>query len=216
MIRLNTPVNYHGYDYATVLIGEQCWFAENLRTELYQNGDLISTEINLNDWINLSSGAQTSYSNDESLAQSHGLLYNWHAVMDSRKICPSGWHEPSNGEWQDLEANLGLDVSIIEMEGWRGNVGFQLKNSGTSEMPWNGSNEVSFNGTPSGFRQLSGGSNGFVGLGSRGEYWTTSNAVSDASNKISRSLDTNQEALGMSPNAPNCGFSVRCLKDTEE
>ncbi len=26
------PMNYHGYDYATVLIGEQCWFAENLRS----------------------------------------------------------------------------------------------------------------------------------------------------------------------------------------
>ena len=23
------PMNYHGYDYATVQIGEQCWFAEN-------------------------------------------------------------------------------------------------------------------------------------------------------------------------------------------
>ena len=27
------PVSYQGYDYATVLIGEQCWFAENLRSE---------------------------------------------------------------------------------------------------------------------------------------------------------------------------------------
>ncbi len=26
------PVSYHGYDYATVQIGEQCWFAENLRS----------------------------------------------------------------------------------------------------------------------------------------------------------------------------------------
>ena len=32
------PMNYHGYDYATVQIGEQCWFAENLRTELYRTG----------------------------------------------------------------------------------------------------------------------------------------------------------------------------------
>ena len=30
------PMNYHGYDYATVQIGDQCWFAENLRTELYR------------------------------------------------------------------------------------------------------------------------------------------------------------------------------------
>ena len=35
------PVSYHGYDYTTVQIGEQCWFAENLRTEHYANGDAI-------------------------------------------------------------------------------------------------------------------------------------------------------------------------------
>ncbi len=35
------PMNYHGYDYATVQIGDQCWFAENLRTEHYANGDAI-------------------------------------------------------------------------------------------------------------------------------------------------------------------------------
>ena len=35
------PMNYHGYDYATVQIGEQCWFAENLRNEHYANGDAI-------------------------------------------------------------------------------------------------------------------------------------------------------------------------------
>ena len=26
-------LEYQGYDYATVLVGEQCWFAENLRVE---------------------------------------------------------------------------------------------------------------------------------------------------------------------------------------
>ena len=28
------PVSYQGYNYATVQIGEHCWFAENLRNEL--------------------------------------------------------------------------------------------------------------------------------------------------------------------------------------
>ena len=43
------PVSYQGYDYATVLIGDQCWFAENLRNENYQNGDAIPTNLR-SDW----------------------------------------------------------------------------------------------------------------------------------------------------------------------
>ena len=35
------PLEYQGYDYATVQIGEQCWFGENLRNENYNNGDAI-------------------------------------------------------------------------------------------------------------------------------------------------------------------------------
>ena len=36
-----SPVSYQGYDYATVQIGTQCWFAENLRNDVYLNGDDI-------------------------------------------------------------------------------------------------------------------------------------------------------------------------------
>ena len=33
------PVDFYGYTYDVVAIGEQCWFAENLRTTQYSNGD---------------------------------------------------------------------------------------------------------------------------------------------------------------------------------
>ena len=39
------PLTYWDYDYATVLIGDQCWFSENLRNLLYSNGDLIDTSF---------------------------------------------------------------------------------------------------------------------------------------------------------------------------
>ena len=45
-------MNYHGYDYATVQIGEQCWFAENLRNEHYANGDAIPGELSNSEWEN--------------------------------------------------------------------------------------------------------------------------------------------------------------------
>jgi type IV pilus assembly protein PilA len=34
-------VDYGGYSYSTVNIGEQCWFAENLKTTQYSNGEEI-------------------------------------------------------------------------------------------------------------------------------------------------------------------------------
>jgi len=35
-------------------------------------------------------------------ANTYGLLYNWYAVSDSRKICPEGWRVPDNNDWSEL------------------------------------------------------------------------------------------------------------------
>lgn len=35
-------------------------------------------------------------------ANTYGLLYNWYAVSDSRKICPEGWRVPDNNDWNEL------------------------------------------------------------------------------------------------------------------
>ena len=40
----------------------------------------------------------------------YGVLYNWPAVM-TEGICPSGWHIPSDGEWQLMEMFLGMSES---------------------------------------------------------------------------------------------------------
>lgn len=37
----------------------------------------------------------------------YGRLYNWYAVDDSRGLCPSGWHVPTDGEWPVLTDFLG-------------------------------------------------------------------------------------------------------------
>ena len=51
------PLEYQGYDYETVQIGEQCWFAENLRAEDYRNGDVIPAVLNDEEWSSTTSGA---------------------------------------------------------------------------------------------------------------------------------------------------------------
>ena len=54
------PLGYQGYDYATVLIGDQCWFAENLRSENYENGDAI-LQASGSEWSDDNSGAVAVY-----------------------------------------------------------------------------------------------------------------------------------------------------------
>ena len=116
------PVSYQGYDYATVLIGEQCWFAENLRNEHYANGDAIPSGLSDSEWSSTASGATAVYGEDagcnnyspdidacdpsQSLSE-YGRLYNWYAVDDARGLCPSGWHVPTDGEWTAMTDFLG-------------------------------------------------------------------------------------------------------------
>ena len=53
------PVEYQGYDYQTVLIGNQCWFAENLRSQNYRNGDPIEGGLNQEEWGSTQTGAMS-------------------------------------------------------------------------------------------------------------------------------------------------------------
>ena len=81
------PLEYQGYDYETVQIGEQCWFAENLRAENYRNGDAIPYGLDADAWATTMEGARAIFDNDPSWLGSYGQLYNLYAVMDVRGIC---------------------------------------------------------------------------------------------------------------------------------
>ena len=90
-------LEYQGYDYATVLIGEQCWFSENLQVRT-TNGDAIPSDLSVNEWAATTWGATTVYGESSSNLESYGHLYNWFAVEDGRGLCPSGWHIPTDGD----------------------------------------------------------------------------------------------------------------------
>ena len=117
-------VTYQGHDYDIVAIGEQCWFAENLQAESYRNGDEIPYCANSCQWGNSEEGARSGYGDTypttgapcgEGLGSSgycfaptadvvalFGHLYNWHAVVDERELCPSGWTVPSTVDFENL------------------------------------------------------------------------------------------------------------------
>ena len=210
------PVNYHGDDYATVQIGEQCWFAENLRTELYQNGDSIPGELSNSDWSNTTAGAQAIPNNDASNVTDYGRLYNWYAVDDERGLCPTGWHLPTDGEWMTLEMELGMTEAQANSTGSRGtDQGTQMKSSPGDNPSWNGTNTSGFSGLPSGLRSNDGifiagplSANFWNG---HGFFWSTS--VIDVEDAINRLLYYTDTEVYRQQRNQHEGLSVRCLKD---
>lgn len=94
-----------GKRYRVVMLGEQTWMAENLRFDLGQS------QMNKRDW-----GEPKSYVYESSLSNSEGseFFYNWRAA---RLVCPSGWHLPSELDFEVLlktvssgDKNLGYTV----------------------------------------------------------------------------------------------------------
>ena len=189
------PLEYQGYDYETVQIGEQCWFAENLRAENYRNGDLIPNDLNNNQWVEATEGALSVYGDEALNVSLYGRLYNWYAATDDRALCPSGWHVPADSEWTALTNGLGGD-SIA---------GEKIK----SIDGWNGTNSSGFSGLPGGNRRDSDGNFYFI---EHNAFWWSTTTVNDKS--VDRSLG-NHTAVIRSESSQQYGHSIRCIKDSE-
>lgn len=196
-------------------IGNQCWFAENLRTELYRNGDSIPANLSDLDWISTNEGARSIYGEgtSECFAQEphlnaceetysleqFGSLYNWHAVNDIRKVCPSGWHVPDNTEWTE----------VFELFGGLNAAGLHLKSSLGWGTPFLGTNSSGFSGLSSGYRTFATGD--FADVGGNGIWWSSTAASSVAFSALLWGGDgVTWEGADF-----NFGFSVRCIEDTE-
>ena len=205
------PLEYQGYDYQTVQIGEQCWFAENLRSENYANGDAIPADLTNNEWMSTTSGATAVYEESTSHLETYGRLYNWYAVNDVRSLCTSGWSVPTDEEWKTMEMALGMDEMAANGLGYRGtDQGTQLKASPSDSPSWNGSNSSGFSGEAGGWRSSN---DGTFGQGEdRGHWWSSSPNGDFAWNRF---LDSDSEGVYREYSGRNPGFSVRCIKDTE-
>jgi len=101
-------VSFNDYTYASIELGNgQEWMAENLRTNIYANGDPIPNVTDNAQWNVLNTGAWAHFNNDSQYENPFGKLYNWYAVADLRNICPTGWHVPTEAEWTVLTDYLG-------------------------------------------------------------------------------------------------------------
>ena len=192
------PIEYNGYAYRTVRIGDQCWFAENLRTGSYANGDAISRGgTNFYKWESATSGMMSGYGIGN--IGKYGRLYNWYAVDDSRSLCPKGWHVPADEDWTVMTDFLGGPIVSAEM----------MKSTSGWENSGNGTDSSGYSGLPGGFISDFG---HFSSAGDNGMWWSSSAKGSGAFN---RSLNSANKIVARSSADLTYGFSVRCIRDTE-
>jgi uncharacterized protein (TIGR02145 family) len=208
-----TVTDIDGNVYQTVQIGNQIWMAENLKVTHYRNGDPIP---NVTDsWAGLTTGAYSYYFNDSNNSEIYGMLYNWYAVDDSRKLAPEGWHVATDEEIMELEMYLGMDESVANSVGWRGtNEGSKL--AGGYDL-WNNGNLIDdsefgnsgFNLLPGGYR----GSDWYYYLGYHGTFWSSIEVTS--SSAWSRRVRYERKDVQRFDYGKSFGFSVRCVKDVK-
>ena len=199
-----------GKIYKTTTIGTQTWMAENLRTTKYNDGTAITIVTSGATWgsnyTNIASVPMMSYyNNNTTIGVTYGALYNWYAV-DTKRLCPTGWHVPSDAEWTILTDYLGGEsgagLKLKSTTGWN-----LVDTSGL-----NGTNEVNFTALPGGFRNYSDGV--FNALGESGGWWSaTADEISDAWSRNVRGSTSDVNRVTRASPKRGLGRSVRCLMD---
>ena len=138
-----------GKSYNWVKIGNQTWMGQNL---------------------NYNSPGSLCYNNSADSCAKYGRLYHFD---EAGKVCPPGWHLPSDIEWKQMETALGISSFEIDniyvmssVTGFRNNINFRssggLGKKNRSAFWWepilvsadiymDGTNETGFNALPSGF-----------------------------------------------------------------
>jgi uncharacterized protein (TIGR02145 family) len=94
--------------YTVVKIGKQYWMQQNLRTTKYNDTGAIATGLSASEWKETKKGAFALYENNSANDPVYGKLYNGYAVATG-KLCPKGWHIPTDKEWKELEAFIGVE-----------------------------------------------------------------------------------------------------------
>jgi uncharacterized protein (TIGR02145 family) len=201
----NGITDIEGNVYKTVIIENQEWMAENLKVTKYNDGTDIKIERNSINWSTNNQPTYCFFNNDSTYISKYGIFYNWYVIKEdenmNKNICPTGWHVPSEKEWNILinylggETVAGGKLKEIQLSSW----------NQTSESTTNTS---LFTALPSGYRNNGG---NFGSIGNYGYWWTSTELNSiDAYYK---GLYSNSESISTSNSNKKLGLSIRCIKD---
>jgi len=200
-----------GQFYTIVLIGGQCWMAENLNI-----GTMLIGTVNQSDNSTIE---KYCYNNSTTYCDTYGGLYQWNEMMQyvttegTQGICPTGWHLPTDDEYKTLEMQLGMSQAEADDAGYRGtDEGGKLKETGTTH--WNSpntgaTNSSGFTGLPGGFREII--FIPFVQIGREANFWSSSDIGGPSA--WFRSLFFFDSEVYRTNQPKERGYSVRCVRD---
>jgi len=198
-------VLHEGYWYRTVQMGEDCWYAENVRhlpSVSPGNHESNYEEAHAYVWGYL--GSDVDEAKSWMNYQLYGALYNYQAAVQW-ELCPSGWHVPTLAEMTDLVE------SVNAVAGEANGASYFKQRIVNDSTQWEGTNMSGFSALPGGRRNYQ----TYFGAaeakaGSHG-YWM---ALGGNSGMLSLTLD---EATNTSISAenPQRGLSLRCILNQE-
>ena len=165
--------NRDNQTYKTAKIGLQTWMAENLN---YKIDDSYC------------------YNDSASNCTKYGRLYTWTAAM---KACPSGWHLPTQADWEILYTAGGISFTA----------GKVLKATSGWDSEGNGSDAVSFSALPAGSRSAF---EKYDGLNYVASFWSSS-GDNDGAHEVE--LAYNSDSAAWVHCSKDVAKSVRCVKD---
>jgi uncharacterized protein (TIGR02145 family) len=232
----STISDIDGNSYNTVLIGTQCWTKTNLKVTKYNDGTLIPDETtNTSGWASSTTGARTG--SDPSVVSlsnyvgTFGYLYNWYAAADSRKICPAGWHVPTDAEWTILiQSTVPLENVDPTLAGAQSNnAGGKLKSTDTNAtmdngFGWNpksppptspGTDDFGFSALPGGYRNHDGIFNNANKNNFRRNayFWSATQNINNNVKAWFRYLVFDNSVADRFDSEKKSGVSIRCLRD---
>ncbi|NMC39447.1 MAG: hypothetical protein GYA41_14090 [Bacteroidales bacterium] len=198
-----------GNIYRIVKIGNQLWMAENLRTTRYNDNSDIPYVTDAGIWSGLTTPAYCWYANNITYRPTYGALYNWITVTTDI-LCPTGWHVPTDEEFNVMELYLGIPAAEIDVWGWRGtNEGSEMKSTSGWAPGENGTNTSGFTALPGGYRYAADGM--FYSLGTLAYWWTAS--LSDTDIAWYRRLDGPNNDVYKGATSIRGGKFIRCVKN---
>ena len=233
-ITRNRPIDcgivsdYDGNLYKTVVIGDQCWMRENLRTTHYSDGTLIAEGTTTSTTVAYRYRgylSEAQHQLDPSNFVRCGYLYNWTAVMHGaassnsipsgvQGVCPNGWHLPSQAEWMKL-----ITYAQGVPKFWCNGNSAYIGKAFASKVNWQNYNTDCYTGnnaeTNNATRfsaQTTGSYNGsYIGYGQWARILSCTEYNASTAYRIS--FDYNAREYNLNNQTKSNGYAVRCLKD---